>query len=381
MRLFFAASISFLVLAPLRADEIKSFPPARHKAGELRYVEGVPVLTLRGKPAEMGEQFGILAIRNAPDLTGLHQQFLKDSGQELLYPYIVKLAKELRGGFPKNHLEEMEAAAMAADRDENRLYFANTIADLSSGLGCSTVVVQKERSKTSSPLFGRNFDWLPSKGITEHTLIVVYQGEGKHAFAAITVTPIEGVVSGMNDAGLSLTINEISLKKSKDKAPFNWKGTPLLLAFRRILEECTTVAEAEKLLRGMERTTSSCLTICDKDGGAVFEITPKNLEVRPPENGVCCCTNHFRTDKLMIENKCWRFDKLAPLCKDGGGKLGVTDVFARLDDVHQGKATLQSMVFEPKERVLHLAYGEGPATRKDPHRIDLGKLFDAKVRE
>lgn len=380
MRRLLASFTLFFVAASLQAQNLKTFPAAKHKGGELRHIDGVPVLTLRGKPAEMGEQFGILAIRNAPDLTGLHQQFLKDSGQETMYPFIVKLARQMKGNFPKNHLEEMEAAAMAADRDENRLYFANTIADLSSGLGCSTVVVQKERSKTGAPLFGRNFDWLPSKGITEHTLIVIYKGEGKHAFAAITVTPIQGVVSGMNDAGLSVTINEISLKKSKDKAPFNWKGTPLLLAFRRILEECTTVAEAEKLLRNMERTTSCCLTLCDKDGGAVFEITPKNLEVRPPENGVCCCTNHFRTDKLMIDAKCWRFDKLAPLCKPDGSKLGVKEVYSRLDEVHQGKATLQSMVFEPKDRILHFAYGDGPATRKDPHRIDLGKLFDDKSR-
>jgi len=56
---------------------------------------------------------------------------------------------------------------------------------------------------TGGPLFGRNFDWLPTKGITEHTLVVVYKGEGKRAFAAVTVTPIEGVISGMNDAGLS----------------------------------------------------------------------------------------------------------------------------------------------------------------------------------
>jgi len=377
MRIVISAAVLLVALAPLRADDLKTYSPARHKAGEMKLVDGVPVLTLKGKPAEMGEQFGMLAIRNAPDLTGLHQQFLKDSGQEKMYPFIVGLAKQLKGNFPKHHLEELEAAAMAADRDENRLYFANTIADLSSGLGCSTVIVEKERSKTGAPLFGRNFDWMPTKGITEHTMIVVYKGEGKRAFAAVTVTPIQGVVSGMNDAGLCVTINEISLKKSKDKAPFNWKGTPLLLSFRRVLEECSTVAEAEKLLRSLERTTSCCLTVCDANGGVVFEITPKNLEVRPAENGVCCCTNHFRTDKLTIEQKCWRFDRLAPLSKSAD-KLGVKDVFARLDDVHQGKATLQSMVFEPKERVLHFAYGEGPATRKDPHRLDLGKLFDEK---
>jgi len=69
-----------------------------------------------------------------------------------------------------------------------------------------------------------------------------------------------------------------------------------LLSFRRVLEECGTVAEAEEVPPAPCRaTTTCCMTICDKDGGAVFELTPKSLEVRTHENGVCCCTNHFRT--------------------------------------------------------------------------------------
>ena len=379
MTAFSRALVGFVLLVPsLHADERKSFPAAKYAGGELKYIDHVPVLILKGKPAEMGEQFGVLAIRNAPDLPALQQQFLKDSGQESRYPLILMMAKALKSNFPPNHRIEIEAAASSADRDENRLLFANTVADLSSGLGCSTIIVEKARSATGAPLFGRNFDWLPSKGITEHTLIVVYKGEGKHAFAAITVTPITGVVSGMNDAGLSLTINEVALRKSRDKASFNWQGTPLLLAFRRVLEECQTVAEAESLLRKMPRTTSCCLTVCDRDGGVVFEITPKNLEVRAAVNDICCCTNHFRTDKLCVETTCWRYDKLATLCKKTREKMGVKDVFAQLDLVHQGKATLQSMVFEPKARILHLAYGEGPATRRDAHRIDLGAIFEAK---
>jgi len=361
-----------------RAADPKTFPEAKYGNGELRHVDGVPVLIVRGKPAEIGEQFGKLAIANAPDLTGLHERFLKDSGQEKNYPLIAGMAGLLKPNFPAHIATEVEAAAKVSDRELSLLLFANTVADLSSGMGCSTVVVEPARSTTGGPLFGRNFDWLPTKGITEHTLVVVYKGEGKRAFAAVTVSPICGVISGMNDAGLSVTINEISIKRSKDHSHFNWKGVPLLLEFRRVLEECGTVAEAEKLLREMQRTTTCCLTLCDKTGGAVFEITPTNLVVRPPENGVCCCTNHFRTEKLCVDDKCWRYAKLAPLCAKDAAQLGVKDVFAKLDEVHQGKHTLQSMVFEPADRVLHLAYGEGPATKLKPHKLELGKLFDEK---
>ena len=360
------------------AGEPKSFPEAVYDKGELRYLDGVPVLIVRGTPAAMGEQYGKLAIANAPDITGLQARFLKDAGIEKSYPILTKFAGLLKKNFPPHIATEIEAAAKTAKQDESLLLFANTIADLSSGMGCSTVVVQPERSSTSGPLFGRNFDWLDTKGLNEHTMIAVYKGEGKHAFAAVTVAPICGVISGMNDAGLALTINEISIKKTKDKAKFNWNGTPLLLSFRRVLEECTTVAEAEKLLRSMQRTTTCCLTVCDKSGGAVFEITPTNLEVRAPDNGVCCCTNHFRSEKLCVEDKCWRYDKLSPLLAKDGGKLGVKDVEAKLDEVNQGKNTIESMVFEPALRILHLAYGVGPATRLKYHQIDLGKLFDEK---
>ncbi|HEY1191827.1 MAG TPA: C45 family peptidase [Gemmata sp.] len=375
----FAALVVLLAFAPFaRAEEPKKFPAAKHGGGELKYIDTVPVLVVKGKPAEMGEQFGKLAIANAPNIMKLHEQFLADSGQTATYRFIEAMSRKLKPNFPPHVAAELEAAAKTAGRSEGLLLFANTIADLTSGLGCSTIIVEKERSTTGGPLFARNFDWLPTKGITEHTLVVVYKGAGKRAFAAVTVAPIEGVISGMNDAGLCLTINEISLKKSRDKAKFNWEGTPLLLSFRRVLEECATVAEAEKLLRGMARTSSCCLTICDKSGGAVFEVTPDNLEVRKHENGVCCCTNHFRTDKLSVTTKCERYEKLAPLQKADAPKLGVKEAFGELQKVDQGKYTLQSMVFEPAERVLHLAYGPGSASKLPPVKLDLGKLFDAK---
>ncbi len=378
MKRFLALCVVAFAVAAARGDEPKRFPEAKHAGGELKYVGPVPVLTVRGAPKDMGEQFGELAITNSPDLDALHKQFLKDTKQDKRYPVIAALSATLKDNFPKHIATELEVAAKQSKREEGLLLFANTVADLTSGMGCSTVIVEQERSATGKPLFGRNFDWFPTKGISEHTLVVVYKGEKKRAFAAVTIAPIQGVISGMNDAGLCVTINEIRIREAKPKPEFNWKGTPMLLAFRQVLEECGTVAEAEKFLRANHRTSTCCMTICDKTGGAVFELTPKGVEVRSAVNGVCCCTNHFRTDALCVSDKCVRYDKLAPLQAKGGAKLDVPGVFGELKKVQQGKATLQSMVFEPAERVLHLAYGPGPATDLKPTQLDLGALFDAK---
>lgn len=365
--------VAFVGSAP--AAEPATFPDAKHGKGELTHVQGMPVLVVRGTPAEIGEQFGTLAIKNAPDLDGLQKNFLKDVKQDQRFGFLKLLARKLRPGFPADHLTEIETASKTAGRDLDLSLFANTVYDLSSGMGCSTVIVEKERSATGSPIFGRNFDWMPSQGIVEHTLIVVYHPTGKRSFATITVSPIAGCISGMNDAGLAITLNEIHLKQSKDKAEFDYAGTPTMLAFRRVLEECGTVAEAEKLLRGMKRTTAACMTICDKTGGAVFEITPKAVEVRTASNHVCLCTNHFRSDALCLTEKCWRYDLLAPLQTESG-KLGVGEVFAKLDAVTQGKYTLQSMVFEPAGRTLHLKYGYGGATKLEAKTFAIGKWFD-----
>lgn len=360
-----------------RAGEPTGFPDAQHKGGRLTHVAGVPVLELRGSPAEIGEQFGTLAVKNAPAMRQFRQQFLRDAGIADQEFFLKLMARRLQTGLPKPYFQELEAAATASGWPLGDLLFANTVYDLSSGMGCSTIVVDKERSATGEPLLARNFDWLATPRIHEHTLIAVFHPTGKHAFATVTITPITGCITGMNDAGLTVAINEITLGESADKSKFNWDGVPMLYAYRQVLEDCTSVAEAEQLLRTIKRTTTACMTICDRNGGVVLELTPRTVEVRHGTRAITCCTNHFQCEKLATEQPCWRLPKLETI-DTLTRKPGVAELFTRLDAVHQGKSTLQSMVFEPANRVLHLKYGHanGSATRLPrAHTLDLKPFF------
>jgi isopenicillin-N N-acyltransferase-like protein len=122
------------------------------------------------------------------------------------------------------------------------------------------------------------------------------------------------------------------------------------------------------------------VTVCDAKGGCVFEVTPRNVVRRTGEKDVCCCTNHFRTDELSVTRKCRRYAKLEELQK-ADGKLGVAEIAKALDSVNQESSTVQAMVFEPKERVLHLAYGGGKtATAKPLARLELKPFFEQKSR-
>ena len=369
-----SAYLVLVLAAAVQAGPPSGFPDATHKAGRLKHVDGLPVLVVRGTPAEIGEQFGVLAVKNAPGLDALQKQFLTDVGLEKQERLIKFMARRLEPGIPESHLQELKAAVKVSGRDLGDAIFPNTIYDLSSGMGCSTIVVEKTRSQTGHPMLARNFDWMPSAGINEHTLVVVYHPTGKHAFATVTISPITGCISGMNDAGLALTLNEIHIHKSADKSAFDWDGTPIMFAFRRVLEECTTVAEAVALLRKMPLTTTACMTICDRESGAVIEMTPKTVNVRTADAGITCCTNHFLTDGLKVGRACWRLPKLEAM-RTGSDEYGIVDLFARLAAVNQGDKTLQSMVFEPAELVLHLRYGPGPATDRPTIRLDLKPLL------
>ena len=357
------------------AEAEKRYVEATYKHGELKYIKGIPVLKLEGSPEEIGEQFGELAMKPAKKpLLDRVDTYMKKCGYGSAYPVMLRAAGFLLPMFPENNQKEISAAAQVSGVPRNVLIMLNAMPDLEKIGGCSTVIVNPERSQSKTPLFGRLLDWPPYEDLPEFTLITVFKQPDKHTLATITFPVILGAISGMNDQGLCLAIDEIN--GSKDGSPkSDLKGTPMLMIFRKILEECSTVEEAEKLLKESKRTTYFCLTVCDKKGGRVLETTPKNVIPRLAIDHICCCTNHFRTDELSLSKKCFRYDKLEKIQK-GINKLDVDGVAQALHTVNQGAFTVQSMVFQPAERKLHLAFGGGKsATAQKLTEIDLTALF------
>ena len=204
---------------------------------------------------------------------------------------------------------------------------------------------------------------------------VVYRPKGKKAFASVGFPGLIGVASGMNENGVAITINEIT-SSADGSAKFDPEGTPMVLLIRRLLEECASVDEVERLLKATPRTTMFCLTVADRKTSAIFEITTKSVGRRGAEHDVTTCTNHFRTAGLSNggERNCWRYPKL-DAARRGDSKLGVEDVTRALDSVAQGPNTIQHMIFEPETLRLHVALGYGPTTRLPRKTVELGKLF------
>jgi predicted choloylglycine hydrolase len=349
----------------------KLYTEGKHNQGELKCIDQIPVLILAGSPQEMGEQAGALTAGPVKHLLTFADKFKKQFGVDKVWPILAPLCRGMTKQFPPNHLEELEAFVKKNGMDRDLAIIGQVIGDAKHLGGCSTLVVGSSRA-LNGPLFGRNTD-LPSVGVLDkYVLVTVYRPRGKHAFAVVGYPGLLGATVGMNDAGLALTINDSY--SSKDKAPrFSVQGVPTGFLYRRVLEECTTVAEAEKLVRATPRAALHIATLCDPKQAAIFEVTTRNVVVCPMKNDIIARTNHFRSEELCTEKNCRRYDILEK-CLDQK-KFMLADVHKQLDAVNQGPFTVQTVIFEPSSRTLHLAFGATPASKLPLRTLTLEGLF------
>jgi len=351
------------------------YAAGRCEKGELRYVDGLPVLIVAGSPEEIGRQKAALTADVTKKLSSYPRDLLRRLGLERQWPSLVEKGRTLLERIHPDHLAELHAFADATGMDREQGVVGNTLVDMyRGGFGCSSLMVAPQRSATGGTLMGRNLDFFTLGRLQQYSLVTVHRPQGKRAFVSIGFPGMFGCLSGMNDAGLAVAVHEVLLA-GDGSAMFNPKGVPYTFCFRRILEECATIEEAEKLLRSTERTTRLNLAVCDRRAGAVLEMTPKSLALREGEGGLCICTNHFRTKDLVMFALCRRYTTLAR--SESLPKFDVAAVGRKLDEVNQGSRTIQTMIFEPATLVLHLAIGGAPSSSLPLKRLDLKLLFSS----
>ncbi len=241
-------------VANLAAAEPFRFPEGRYEKGRLRYVNGIPILTVGGSPEEIGSQIGVLALKPSLPLVARFRDYLKEKGLDKISPILFAASEKLYKRFPKEYRRELDAMIQASGADRNLVVLGNTAFDLELILlGCSGLLVGPDRSATHGTLYGRNFDFPLKDEIEQYSLVIVYRPTGKKAFAMVTFPGILASNCGMNQDGLTLGANTVS--KSGDGAPaFNPDGMPYSVAAREVMETCGSVDDFDRWIRGHSRT-------------------------------------------------------------------------------------------------------------------------------
>ena len=159
------------------------------------------------------------------------------------------------------------------------------------------------------------------------------------------------------------------------------------MMYRRILERCATAEAAVELVRATRRTCANSLAVADPEGEPiVIEFTPDAVAVRRPERGVLFATNHFRSlppEPGGSRAFCERYIDLERLAARRLGRIDVAALQQMLRAVQMTEkrhrsSTLQSMVFEPAARRLHLSVGHLPAAEGTYVALDCAGLLAAK---
>lgn len=361
----------FLVLAVLPQE--RPFEESVEGRASLKFQGAIPVVHVYGTPEEMGSQYGKLLKKGILQThREVAQKFVAAMGGAAVEK---KLREETRGmvsAIPGPILAEMKAAARESGLPEEDYLLFNTMFDVQHGgkrLGaCCTAAAAGPAS--AEPILGRNFDLpQPFWGLIPLGVVVVRHPEKKTAWAAVTHPLFAGTHAGINEKGLAA-----GATAGVPGGGYNPNGLSSMILFRRVLEEASTAAEAEKILKDAKVTVATTLMVLDAKGGNLLaECSPQKVVFRRPEKGTLHATNHFVSPELFQKVDCPRFKWLDENFK---GHAGVDEDYMKKSLAAAAPSTnLQSMIFYPARRSLLLSSGTVPAAKGTFVPLDASVLF------
>ncbi len=158
-------------------------------------------------------------------------------------------------------------------------------------VGCTAVAVGGERSADGHLLIGRLFDFEGGRcfDVDKVVYTVAPAAAGSHRFISVSWGGMAGAVTGLNDAGLWISLNAAATDV------MHFSGRPIVMVARDILEHCAGIDEALATLRAADVFVSDGVLLASgREGRAVVgEKGPSGLAVRAMSDDHLVLTNHF----------------------------------------------------------------------------------------
>lgn len=260
-------------------------------------------------------------------------------------------------------------------------------------VGCTSFGAWGSASEGGEMIIGRNFDFYVGDDFARNRLLTFCKPDSGYRFAAIGWPGMVGVLSGMNEAGLTVTLNA-----AKGPIPLS-SATPVSILARQILQYAATIDQAIAIASKYRLFVSESFLIGSARDGkcAVIEKTPEKQSLYTVESETIGSTNHFqseafsddgynreniassdskprldRLEELLAANTPLTVEKAVDMlrdrCEKGGSDLGLSNPLA----INQQIAH-HSVVFEPQQLRMWVStgywgYGEWVC-------YDIGQIF------
>jgi predicted choloylglycine hydrolase len=277
--------------------------------------EGLTVVYLKGSPLEIGYADGVLMQEK---MHTLENEFLKMIQgyvpkhwvMELLKNYIIYRNRHLSDFVPVDYRREIYGTTLGCSDIHpeegnfyNRLLNYHAAHDVSymmidnpfiSRAGCTAFGAWSNATVNGHLITGRNFDWEAAEVFSRDRVVEMCEPDGGIPFISLSWAGMAGVVSGMNRAGISVTVNGAPSALPKEI------GTPVAIVAREILQNAHNLDESLKILRDAKVFVSTIWLVGSRADGkfVVVEKTPGATNVREAAGDSIVCPNHFETAGL-----------------------------------------------------------------------------------
>lgn len=372
---------------------------------------GLWELYVEGKPFERGVIIG----RLTRDLIRLQEGVFFREVSKMVHPaaylYILKLLvafvnRRLDKHIGKEYCAEIYGISLAAPKEFGHIgpayqrylnyHAAHDIGHTLQSfhlVACTAFSVKGERTHDGKILTGRNFDFYVGDDFSREKIVFFCKPDQGHRFAAITWGGMIGCTSGMNEHGLSVTVNG-----SNAEFP-NRSATPVSILIREVLQYASNIEEAFEIIKNKRIFVSESLLISSAfDRRTVIAEKSKSHTVlfEPPGDQIIC-TNHFQSEalrddaanrKYMAESpSLYRYQRVeellsrrtvlderavASVLRDKRGLADIETGMGNEKNVDQLLAH-HSIIFKPEDRIFWVSCG--PYAEGAYQAYDLKKIF------
>jgi len=191
-------------------------------------------------------------------------------------------------------------------------------------VGCTSFGTWGNASQDSTMIIGRNFDFWVGDNFAKNKIVEFVNPSSGYKFMSVTWGGFVGVVSGMNEKGLTVTINA-----AKSSIP-SGSATPVSLVVREIVQYAKNIKEAIAIAQKRKMFVSESFLVGSAmdNKAVVIEKTPDSLSIYDPNKNEILCTNHFQSNDFWnsepnVEQRqnsasVYRYQRLTQLLQQNG---------------------------------------------------------------
>jgi hypothetical protein len=343
--LFIAFSLSiFINLLVYAKEEKKVFGK-----GELRKIEGMYFLKLKGSYYEMGTQYGSLL---KSQLEQYVQESIGANRKSLMKQYPVSQYDNVARSAPEQ-ADFLKGISKETGIPYSDLLLSSNLFMFRKDEACSAILIKVNGGNL---VHAKNSDYFGKRLRNNFLSVIEFNPAGKLKHYYLNSRPTGVSLQGINEKGISITRNagNLPIRQVRDLASFD--------VIREVVQSATTLKEADQIIAKYATNYSAILTVASslENNGLIYDVAydvkKKNLL---GGNDYLYVTNHFLATGIANRDKCSRYQLFTNYLRTNRIETigDLIDLLAQKGTSYgiNNKNTISSVIFNYRTKDIYFA--------------------------